>query len=154
MEETPTSGQSFVFPSNPGSQVKRFQKFQHLSFGTPEHQPSLSVPKFENIMKEILHKINFFNKDDIIPCYKPEKLQKNDKTIKKNRNDSFEPPERLEKYEPGESLEKSNKKSLKNFQEHPGKIVKSSKSSSDLAKSPISKPQLKSNPRLPKSKKS
>ena len=124
MEETPTSHQpSFSFPSNPSSQIKRYHKYQNLSFGTPEPENINSNPKFESIMKGILSRINFFHKDDIIPYQRPEKLETIKKPESRERKIHFENPEISE-------LQKNSQKTLKRppkIEENPSKLSKSSK---------------------------
>ena len=150
MEETPTSHQpSFSFPSNPSSQIKRYHKYQNLSFGTPEPENINSNPKFESIMKGILSRINFFHKDDIIPYQRPEKLETIKKPESRERKIHFENPEISE-------LQKNSQKTLKRppkIEENPSKLSKSSKHIQDLSKSPILTPSTKTRSSLVKPKK-
>lgn len=94
-----------IYPTNcqPLSTFKRKKACKAVSFGTPiVSSPITPTPKFESMMKNILDKINFFAKADIIPLpEKPTRLQ----------NPSTKSEENLKNQPNKEGLDKSPKTS-------------------------------------------
>lgn len=95
---------SLILDYQPSSTLKRYKTQKAVSFGIPlVASPKNLTPRFEDLMKNILGNINYFDKADIVP--KPKKLASSNPRL----TPSEEPPKHPPKKELHEKSPKPSK---------------------------------------------